>query len=359
MTIELLRLKNFRNFSFSELEFSPGLNIIHGSNAAGKTSLLEAIHFLARTKSFRTHKTRELIKKNSDSFTLFSKIAGRDDLPVPLGVGYKDNKVTVRLDSQKIHRLSQIAHVLPIQTLSGNLHQIIEQGPIFRRQFIDWSLFHVKHDYIQIWKHYRKALKQRNASLRTGSTDKELSYWENVLVVHGKALSDQRVSYLNHIQKYFINIIKSLLSEEMICTLQYKSGIPKATNHQDILIKQRSNDRLKGYTSYGPHRADIAFMGAEGTNIFPTLSRGQQKLLVISLQLAHTRYAASIIETQPHFLLDDLGAELDIEHQNKVLKEVVKTNAQTFITSLDCRCYQMAEETCVFHVEHGQINKVL
>lgn len=362
MAIQTLSIKNFRNISYAELEFSPHLNLITGNNAAGKTSFLEAIHFLGRAQSFRTSRMKRLIQSDASGFELFSRISLDNDSIIPIGVGFGKNNLQVRIQGESIRQLSQLAGYFPIQLMAGDIHQVLEDGPRYRRRFLDWGLFHVEPNYTFEWRRYHRALKQRNAALRNKAGIPQITIWHDDLIESFDLVNQFREQYLNALHDKFILIFKQLLGNCDDIAIVYRPGIPPGKCYSDCLNAQLAKDREQGFTQHGLHRADFIFQ-REGQDLLPQLSRGQQKLLIIAMQQAQAEInAGSRLPVEGLFLLDDIGAELDQQHQQRVLNSLAVSNSQIFITAIEvdpllASCTDIPKR--VFHVEHGNITELV
>lgn len=360
MLLQSLSVRHFRNIENADLDFSPGLNIISGSNAAGKTSLLEAVYFLGRANSFRTRKSADLIQRESQGFELFARIDRNRSPGIPVGVGYNKQGLDIRIQGETINRLSALASLFPMQLLAGNIHQLLEDGPRFRRRFLDWGLFHVEPSYAQEWRRYHRALKQRNAALRSKASSSQISIWNDDLVKSCLIINRLRADFLENITKNINKLFNYLVDKDHAVTIKYQTGIPAGLDYAACLDQQMEKDREQGYTQYGIHRDDFIFQ-EQGQDLMLRLSRGQQKLLVIALQLSQPARDTDI-DSRGLYLLDDLGAELDEQHQQRVIECLSKVNVQGFITAIQSDSF-MKEcnkgEFKMFHVEHGNITEVL
>jgi DNA replication and repair protein RecF len=360
MLLQSLSIKRFRNIESADLEFSPGLNIISGCNAAGKTSFLETIYFLGRANSFRTHKPSELIQREANSFELFARTSGNQTSEIPVGVGYGKQGLDVRIQGESVKRLSDLAAMFPLQLLAGNIHQLLEDGPRFRRRFMDWGLFHVEPSYAFEWRRYQRALKQRNAALRSKAAPNQISVWNEDLIKSCQLINKLRSQFIDNITIKFNELFSYLVEEEHFITVKYHSGIPAGKEYEACLAEQLEKDREQGYTQYGIHRGDFMFQ-EKGKDLMLKLSRGQQKLLVIALQLCQPLTDVNS-KIRGLYLLDDLGSELDHLHQKRAIECLSGLNIQAFITAIQP---EVALKECknasfkLFHVEHGNIKEVV
>ncbi|HEY1076997.1 MAG TPA: AAA family ATPase, partial [Fontimonas sp.] len=162
--MRLLQLKadNFRLFQDLSLLPHSRLNFFYGANAAGKTSLLEAIYTLGRAKSFRGSSPADLAGVQGRHWTLFGRVGtdGESALSHKLGVGWAQGETSIRIDSQTANSL-QLLQRLSVQVLEPGMHRVLQEGPTYRRSFLDWGVFHVEPQFMPIWRRYRRALRQR------------------------------------------------------------------------------------------------------------------------------------------------------------------------------------------------------
>src|SRR6476619_3442142 len=179
MSLAELRIENLRCVESAALEFSPELNLIAGENGAGKTSILEAIFLLGRGRSFRTRSSEKLIRHHQPALTVF----GRTDDAPPRQAGIEisaDGGTRARINGENARSLLELSGVLPVQAIDPEIHKLIDQGPERRRRWLDWLVFHVEPTFVGNWARYNRALKQRNAALRTSAP--VIDAWDAELV---------------------------------------------------------------------------------------------------------------------------------------------------------------------------------
>ena len=347
-----LEISQFRNLHSVTIEPDSGLNLIVGENAAGKTSLLESIFYLSYGRSFRSSQTKDLISYEQGFFRL---ICNLDDNISRIGLERQAKEQTIRINRKPVSRISELSTLLPVLVLHPDSHHLISSGPENRRQFIDWGVFHVEHHFISSWKSYKKALSQRNASLRLNQTDKLCTLWDKELVEHASIIESYRLNYLEKIIQIVNNLSSELFPEHEI-KLIYKRGMPDDVKYSDYLKEHLVKDREKGFTQSGPHRADIKIT-VDGLSAQSSISRGQQKKLVCLLKIAQLNLFSESSNRRCILLFDDLPAELDEDNQNRIMKILSRLNIQLFITAIQANqinC-QNWESHKVFHVEHGSI----
>jgi DNA replication and repair protein RecF len=341
------QIQDFRNIRHCSLDLSEGFNFFIGDNGAGKTSILEAMNFIARGKSFRTKNISCVINNQSDFFQLIATLE-RGTL---LGMKRSPSEITARLNRLPVKKLSTLAKSLPLFLITPNTHDLIERGPEYRRRFIDWGLFHVEPGYGKIIQEYRRVLKQRNAGLQLKPS--QLDVWDPGLIKCADKVDVIRKAYIKKISPIFSDIHMRLTALRNI-TLSYHSGWKQGVIFSEQLYAKRSVDGERGFTSVGPHRADV-YIKVDGVNAREILSRGQQKMTVIALVLAQAALASE--NNTPTLLIDDLSSELDTDHQSRLFQLIRESKAQSIITSVNLTIDQIPHDSLMFHVEHGVVSR--
>lgn len=354
MHIDRLQIQGVRNLSDVDIALSPGINFFSGLNGAGKTSLLESVYALATGRSFRTGLPRDIIQHQRDHFRVIAKLI-HEHAEHTLGLERKDKEWTARIDGRPIERLSELAENLITLVFHPASHDLIEGSPDNRRQFIDYTTFHVEHQFIHQWRTYRHLLKQRNAAIRHHLPDESFDYWEHQLSESAEILSQQRASIVSQLSDAFVELAEAILPEYRELSLRYHSGWKVGGSLLEILQSQRPTDRAQGYTRSGPHRADLRIVGQLG-RITSQLSRGQQKSLALILMLCQTTVIHQARALQPIILLDDFPSELDAIKQDDLLKRLQSLECQILLTGVECPAtIQSAFPVTMFHVEHGTV----
>jgi DNA replication and repair protein RecF len=357
MHIEKVEIIQFRNLLSASFSPSSSLTIISGSNGSGKSSLLEAIYYLATGTSYRTSRLSNVINQESDCFTLFSQL----DNTINHRIGIKrcrDLNHQTRVDGSELTRRSELVQLIPLTLISPESISLLLEGSESRRNFIDWALFHVEHSFHHHLSHYLRALKQRNALLKSLSV-KQIDHWDSQLAEHGNYIDILRRQYIGSISPVLGEFLEVLLPDLEI-TLSYRSGWSSETNLSEALKHSRESDIRLKHTTVGPHRADL-IVRHNSVKASDVLSRGQLKLVVVALKLAQIKLLQKNSDKSPIVLIDDLAAELDIEHRGLLLNSVKSFGSQVFLTTPDIELidYGNWDKRKVFHVEHGQIKEVV
>lgn len=354
MYLRQLDIHDFRCLAECHIEPGPGLNLIVGENASGKTSLLEAIYFLGRLRSFRQTPPNRLIRRGAEMFTLSGQVASEEHRPQRIGIVRSPGQTRVRLDGRDDAPLLDIVNVLPVQVIDPNLHRLLEEGPRYRRRYLDWGVFHVEHEFFPAWRRYRRALRQRNGALRQGRPSPDVIVWDSELVHAAMEVDACRRSYLDGLAKILPDMVGDILGEGEV-TLDYRPGWPRGEDYGPALLESLESDRRNGFTHYGPHRADLRVRVASMT-ARDWVSRGQQKVLTAALLLAQAALLDRRRGIRPVLLIDDLAAELGTSYRAAVMRSIARLKGQCFLTFLDASLVpDELSEAKMFHVEHGGI----
>ena len=353
MFIKVLRVENFRNLKQVEIRPHPKLNFLFGLNGAGKTSLLEALVVLARGKSFKTAQAEELAGAETGAFRIFleSDHSGRTH---KMGLERQGKTWRARKDGQDLSLLSELTRHLPVVLMEPNSHLLVSGAPDGRRRFLDWGVFHVEPGFLEVWRRYSRALKQRNAALRDRQL-RVLDSVDQVLAPLGEELNLLRLEYFQQLKdEYAAGPDPRLTGESGQIDMQYQAGW-KGESLLEALKQSRKRDLERGATHQGPHRADLQ-LSREGRALRSWLSRGEQKNLAAALLLTQARLLAKRGE-EPLLLLDDLASEFDQFHFEATLENALDCAGQVWVSGTlapDC-----SVEHKVFHVEHGAVREVV
>ena len=357
MALIRLRINNLRVIHEAELLLGERLNVIVGPNASGKTSVLEAIYLLGLGRSFRSSRLDELISKDTSSgLTVFGETSSEGRVK-HFGFGRKSGESRCQIDTRACSR-RELADGLAIQNISPESHHSFLHSSKERRSLLDWVVFHVEHEFYERWQTYQRALKQRNALLRSkGGIEKELTPWNVQLHETAKRLTSLREKYLEELAENTRALLASYFADAKLqeISVGLKRGWAKDKNLGEILSKDWETDRERGHTQTGPHRADLSIR-LNGEPPSQTASHGQQKLLVIALRLAATAIVKKLKPgTSIIVLLDDLAAELDDQNQGRVLRLLSGLGIQVVATIPVAGLIDtsLMSGSKMFHVEHG------
>lgn len=365
MPINRLMVEDFRNLHGVDLHVAQGANFITGENGSGKTSILEVIYTLATGRSFRSRKFRNLIAYHRQSFQLFAELSF-SGLVHRLGVSrQKDGTSQFKLDGTSVASAGELAAMLPCQVIDSHSFDLLEGGPGDRRAFIDWLVFHVKPSFRTLWSDYVRCLKHRNSLLRSDKIpDAEIAIWDRALAELGESIDVLRKEVLNE----FEPISRDYLShcdfiEAGRFDMTYQPGWDSSRPLVEQIEEHRERDRSLGYTSLGPHKADIRFTFNKRP-LAELFSRGQQKSVVAAFYLAQLKTFHINSGRECVLLLDDLPAELDRTNLERVCHWVSDlADVQVFLTGISLESIasswpdRSGSRIGMFHVKQGQVTE--
>ena len=357
MYLTQLDIRQVRNLVDVTLKPSKKCNYIFGANASGKTSVLEAIYLLSIARSFRTTHIKHVISHDFPSLQVFARIQDNKE-KTALGLERSAKTTRIRINGADVKQVSELSALLPVQIINPDVHKLLEQGPKYRRQFIDWGVFHVEHHFLHAWQQYYRVLKQRNAALRRKQDKKAIMLWDNQLIEHAKTITLYREDYLSGFLPIFNRYVEKLMG--LSVHINYLRGWNNDISFTETLENSFEKDVYKGFTSFGPHRADLE-ISHNNLLVQNCFSRGQQKLLVCAMRLAQITHLKQQTEQECILLVDDLAAELDISHRQKLIDLLVDTQAQLFVTATEQNSFVLPPEieSKMFHVEHGVLKEVV
>ncbi|MBN8444087.1 MAG: DNA replication/repair protein RecF [Rheinheimera sp.] len=364
MALQQLQLSQFRNIESAQLSFSADWNLIYGANGSGKTSVLEAIYLLAHGRSFRTSKAHKVIRHEQALYTVFARI-GAGAQQIALGVQRdRAGDWLARLNGEKVQRVADCASLLPVQLITPESFRLFFGGPKERRQFFDMGLFHVEHQFYEVWMRFNKVLKQRNALLKSRQTNAEFyQFWDQQFVELAIQLQSMRVAYIELLNVELQNLIKdvpALLGLQLELVAGWNCRENNAAELTQQLRDSFAMDLRVGYSQLGPQKADLR-VKVRGEYADELLSRGQLKVLLFSLKIAQSNVIYRSGHKQPLLLIDDLASELDDQSKRQIFNFLYQLNSQVFITAIETSQVlpQISSDTevALFHVEHGQIER--
>jgi DNA replication and repair protein RecF len=349
--------ENFRLFPAFDLAPAAGVNLLLGANAAGKTTLLEAIYALGRGKSFRGAPPEQAGAAGAH-WRLQGRLAVPERPELGVGLAWTPQGTELRLDHAEAS-LQDLVSRVAVQVLEPDSHRLLQEGPVYRRRYLDWGVFHVEHRFFPAWRRYQRALKQRNSALRAGAARAEVEAWNAELVNSGEEVHSHRETHLAHLRERFGPAVTALLGD-MDWSLELSRGWTAGKTLDAALAEHYEQDRRQGKTVAGPHRAELKLkLGAHSAK--RQVSRGQQKLLIAALLLAQAGLVRERAGLAPVLLVDDFPAELGEPFQRALIAALLAYPGQCFVTSIErtpalATVGENPRENAMFHVEHGSVS---
>lgn len=361
MQIQRLALSRFRGFESAELRPERGLNLITGDNGAGKTSLLEAAHLIANGRSFRGRVRDGLVRSGEAHLEVFCEWTQTDGRIRRAGLRHSGRDWQARLDGEPVAALADLCAALAVLSFEPRSHELIAGGSEQRRRFTDWALFHVEPEFLLHWRRYARALKQRNALLKSRPGREALAPWDRELAEAGEPITRMRFLYVQQLQPLLEASVAALVPELGSVELAYQAGWRRDEQSlAEALQQSTERDVLLGHTGPGPHRADwrIGFENLPGRE---ALSRGQEKLVALACTVAQARAYAARRGEWPVIALDDLASELDQTRQRLALDLLGAGAGQILMTGTEApqSLASLPSPISRFHVERGQVHALL
>lgn len=358
MYIEWLQIQNVRNLTNFRIQPTNRLNILIGPNASGKTSVLEAIYLLSMARSFRTPRIRDVIQFQKQSLIVTAGLRYARPGLVNTGIEKGLGTTTINFNGENVKKTSEQARNIPLVLIAPDIQNLVLGSPRQRRHWLDWAMFHVEPTYLDDWRDYHKALRQRNALLKDSSRVAATVFgWEQVMTETAHRLTRQRQRFLKMIGENLALIAPGRLPFPVRIDLY--PGWQEDQPLSQCLEKSRETERLTGFTRQGLHCSDIRFF-ADERPLSSFCSRGQIKVFQVLLLVSQAKTLEAITGNRPLYLLDDFQAEIDGEASCRLLDLLGQQDAQVFSTATTWQpAVPDLGDIKMFHVERGNIVKVV
>lgn len=337
MNIRSIELKNFRNYENLEISFDEGTNILFGDNAQGKTNILEAAYMSGTTKSHKGSRDREMIRFGEEEAHLKTVVV-RGGREYQIDMHLKKNRAKgIAIDKIPIKKASELFGILNIVFFSPEDLNIIKNGPVERRRFLDSELCQLDRIYLADLTNYNKILAQRNKLLKDmvyrPSLSDTLPVWDMQLIETGKKIIRRRKQFVDELREIVSDIHYRISGGKEELFLKYEPNIDDIF-FEDELSRAKEKDKKLCQTSVGPHRDDLLFSIGD-VDIRKYGSQGQQRTSALSLKLSEIELVRKSISDTPVLLLDDVLSELDSSRQNYLLNNISDTQTIITCTGLD------------------------
>lgn len=336
MYLKELSLINFKNYSQSELVFSPKINCFIGSNGVGKTNLLDAIYYLSMCKSYLNPIDSQNVRYNEDFFVLQGDYLLKDKNE-SIYCGLKKNKKKqFKRNKKEYQKLSDHIGLLPVVMISPTDNSLILDGSDERRKFMDSVISQYDKVYLDNLIRYNRALVQRNKLLKDfyqhRSFDADtLDIWDEQLVALAEKVYRVRVKFVEELIPIFQEYYTRISGDKETVQLVYNSQLHES-DFRDLLKDALEKDRIVQHTTVGVHKDDLT-LTLENYPIKKAGSQGQQKTFLVSLKLAQFDFIKHISGFKPILLLDDIFDKFDKERVRQIIELVAENHfGQIFIT---------------------------
>lgn len=332
-----MKLHQYRSYETLSLSPAPGVNVIVGENAQGKTNAIEAVFLCALGRSHRTGRDAELIARGCAGAYVglaFERGEGLHEIEFKLREGERRQ---IYIDKQAITRSAELMGQLNVVMFSPEDLSLIKGGPAERRRFLDMELSQLYPAYYRALQQYNAVLRQRNALLKSDTAGLDaLSLWDEQLSRYGAFIMEKRAAFSEQLQTYARALHSAVTNGRETLCIAYaphiemeEKGYPLIGRLMDALARCANEDLRRGFTSVGPHRDDLSVsINGEETRVFG--SQGQQRTAALSLKLSQIELLRAETGENPVLLLDDVLSELD-DMRGRLLLEALRA-CQSFIT---------------------------
>lgn len=366
MRLLTLSLRSFRAHAETDLELAPRVNVFVGVNGAGKTNLVEAVHYLGLGKSFLTSTDAHVVRRGADHLDVSARITGehRSETSVRVVVMPGEGKRAF-VGGAPLDRLADLIGTIPLVVLSPADYELTAGGPSERRRFLDTTLSQAYPVYLDDLVTYRRALRQRNALLQQVRRGRSLApgtmdAWDEELASRGTRLAERRADFLDRFGA-FVEQAYALLGElGGQPTLRYAPSVEgDLAAFRQALARTAKRGRDLGRTLVGPHLDEVEFQ-LDGFDLRPYASQGQHRTFGLALRFAQALFLRDHLDEPPVVLLDDVFGPLDPERSQRVLSVLGSGEiGQSFVTAARREPFVEAlafeDSHALFHVEQGRV----
>ncbi len=367
MHLENLQLINFKNYEEAEIQLSSGINCFVGNNGAGKTNVLDAVHYLSICKSYMNVIDRQNIRFDQPFFSI-QGVWHKEDAQVNIHCAVKlGSKKIFRRNKKEYEKLADHIGQFPAVMISPYDRDLISEGSDLRRKWMDGIISQFDRKYLESIQRYGRVLEQRNALLKNMSEhrlfDREsIEVWNIQLVDLGHAIFEKRKAFLDEFIPVFQKHYNAIGLEQEEVELEYKSQLHEHSLDKLLEIYERKDAQTR-YSNAGTHRDDLVFK-IKDHPVKKFGSQGQQKSFIIALRLAQYEWLKSHLNTLPVLLLDDIFDKLDHSRVEKLMQLVSdQFFGQVLVTDTDLERVEkiFADshlKSKLFRVENGQIQEI-
>lgn len=390
MHVTHLSLRDFRNYERLDMPLDKGITLFYGPNAAGKTSILEALFYLATTRSPRASTDREVVRWDAQGdigvppFARLLCEVRRSDGPVRLEVIVQrrtdeegqllgTSVKTVRVDRKAVRALDLVGNLRVVLFTPSDL-ALVTGSPAERRRYLNITLSQLDGRYVRTLAHYDKVVQQRNSLLRAWregrrplrGADDELAFWNRELAMAGAYVLAERLGAVAMLNELIGPLFREITAGEHPLNATYQSSIPNLSQRADQrtieqlflahLRRIRDDEIGRGQTLAGPHRDDLLLL-MNDISVGTYGSRGQQRAATLALKLGEAEYMRQRTGDAPVLLLDDLLSELDAERRAHLLGVIMQPDQQTLVTATSMSDFDSGflERARQIRVESGAI----
>lgn len=335
MYLKKISLLNFKNIAQEELTLCPGINCLVGDNGAGKTNVVDAVHYLSMCKSSLQMTDTQSIRHGADFFLVEGQYLtdGGKSEAVVCSFSRKGGKVFKR-NSKEYERLSDHVGLIPAVIVSPSDSALISDAADERRRYLNGFISQLDRPYLAAVMRYNTVLAERNRLLKSSPDETMLQIYDRQLVEHGTTIHARRQEFIRRLEPVVESYYRTLSDDREQVELRYKSEL---NDHpfEEVLLAARQKDLVNEFTTSGIHRDDLS-LRIGGYPLRKYGSQGQQKSFLIALKLAQYAIVAQQLNERPILLLDDLFDKLDAGRVEQLIRLLVADDAFGQILITDC-----------------------
>ncbi len=357
MIIKKLLLRNFRNYEKEEISFFPGMNIVTGPNAQGKTNLLESLYILSMTRSYRVRSDDSLIR-NGEQYAQIGCIYD-DEIEKRIDIVIRKEGKTLLVRKQPVKKSSEFIGLLNVILFSPDDMGIFADAPRERRKILNQEITKVSPVFLNALSGYQALLKERNALLKTEDPDiRYLDVLDDQMIAYSAVIIRERRKFIGYMNEFMPDIYRRLADADQTAGLRYLSVVDAEEEDiegalGDLYMNYRLRDLENKVTGTGVHREDIEFT-LDDVNVLHKASQGQKRMSLLSFKLALLRFAEETSGKKPVLLLDDVLSELDRNRQQKLIG-MVGQSCQCIITATEYPSFLKDSGISEVRIENGRV----
>lgn len=369
MICRSIHVENFRNIDKADVEFAPGVNILLGNNAQGKTNLLEAIYVTSLGRSFRAQSDADMIKFGEEMAYIqncYSDSLRNMEISMRIFTGRKQKRI--EHNRVKVGKMSEIVGAFKVVLFSPEHLSIVKSGPSERRAYLDVAISQIKPMYIKALQSYNQVLKERNSLIKSAEEDRRsfdstIDIWSEQLASLSAQITEYRINYLKLAKKYIEKCFFEMTGDGERPTLKYVSSSGVDTEdfdfnlcrdkYRELYFTRHDREIGAGSTLWGIHKDDIEIeLNGKAARFY--CSQGQQRSIALSMKLAEGEIIKDCFGGDyPVFLLDDVFSELDSRRREYLTRNIL--DKQVIVTC----CERLdIEDANVYSVEDGRYTRV-
>jgi DNA replication and repair protein RecF len=331
-----IRLQHFRSYTDTPFEFEPGVNVIMGPNASGKTNLLEALYLIAQGSTYKPVKATELVQHGQDWARVDAQL--HDGQIRTLKIRPQNTSAKEMVIDEKVVKRIQVSQMLPAVLFEPSQLYLLTSSPDMRRSFLDTILVQTAPGFQKLQRDFMRTLKQRNALLKSPDAARarqQVFAWNVRLSELAGQYVAERVRLIDYINTTFAKLYNHIAHGTNQVALRYVSSLPVELYASTLLKRLETSfdtDYARGFTTIGPQRDDVLIM-IDGNELRETASRGEVRTTLLALKIQEAQLLEEKTGNKPIFLLDDVFSELDGARRH-ALTDFLQSH-QTFITTTD------------------------